>query len=751
MRVAPEGNMEPGALDQGLFRGSEQCRHYQPTSRPTSCCSPRYSQTRLNKTLDTDSGILSSCSSRSSSEIYSMGKGTSSSAIGENNCATDQYGIQLERDLQLNLLESESRRCALSDSLKTACCALKEQREQMSKKNMEVINHSAIIDKMILKQKLLETKVKLLHEKEGTQKGVKLDEAEREREFQDRIWCLEEEIENINLKLEQMALKKRTTLSPISCYLGDGRNEAKEQPPNYLHTLNGSLAWYRDRDWNLKEKNGGVNLDNVIGEGDLQEIPSCLVSAETGRASIENQMADLHSELFQTKCESYGLKKQYLKSESQLTANRNINESLLLEVTRLKQSLQASEQQMLKLQSEKEILTSRLKTLECERQQIFNQKELLLKTLKKLKCHKHEDSLLQINSDDRTPSINLQECPSKLCAQCECLSKEPELAKDEDKLSVHQEQMEHGGECLTDGSNSVMAPGTELLSTETEEIGLQSKKIIPKINQATQENTRLWTESKDSDEGLQQQNADLTKTHGNINLQFEKLLEKIEGFVKLSLKLEIERNQTVCKLRMQTTEIKNLEVSSVCNRKLLLHLLSKNIHLRHDNQLKANQLTVLIIGLHHLRNAYQALSQNVDHPEGNSSADWINRLQLIKDIIEKFKIQQKKLKLLEEENELLAQKSSCESLRNMEAKVTALQKDILKLTALDTQTRLQQDHHKILLTDEAALGLHSKTMGRLPGCEKQATLQKQGEQAETEDDLRRLYPFAAKTMAIEDV
>ncbi|XP_043530213.1 uncharacterized protein LOC122539437 isoform X3 [Chiloscyllium plagiosum] len=684
MRVAPEGNMEPGALDQGLFRGSEQCRHYQPTSRPTSCCSPRYSQTRLNKTLDTDSGILSSCSSRSSSEIYSMGKGTSSSAIGENNCATDQYGIQLERDLQLNLLESESRRCALSDSLKTACCALKEQREQMSKKNMEVINHSAIIDKMILKQKLLETKVKLLHEKEGTQKGVKLDEAEREREFQDRIWCLEEEIENINLKLEQMALKKRTTLSPISCYLGDGRNEAKEQPPNYLHTLNGSLAWYRDRDWNLKEKNGGVNLDNVIGEGDLQEIPSCLVSAETGRASIENQMADLHSELFQTKCESYGLKKQYLKSESQLTANRNINESLLLEVTRLKQSLQASEQQMLKLQSEKEILTSRLKTLECERQQIFNQKELLLKTLKKLKCHKHEDSLLQINSDDsisiyRTPSINLQECPSKLCAQCECLSKEPELAKDEDKLSVHQEQMEHGGECLTDGSNSVMAPGTELLSTETEEIGLQSKKIIPKINQATQENTRLWTESKDSDEGLQQQNADLTKTHGNINLQFEKLLEKIEGFVKLSLKLEIERNQTVCKLRMQTTEIKNLEVSSVCNRKLLLHLLSKNIHLRHDNQLKANQLTVLIIGLHHLRNAYQALSQNVDHPEGNSSADWINRLQLIKDIIEKFKIQQKKLKLLEEENELLAQKSSCESLRNMEAKVTALQKDILKM------------------------------------------------------------------------
>ncbi|XP_048458067.1 uncharacterized protein LOC109918329 [Rhincodon typus] len=402
MRLPPEGNMEPEALDQGLFRGTEQCRHNLPTSRKTSCCSPKYSQTRLNKTLDTDSGILSSYSSRSSSEIYSMGKGTSSSAIGENICASDRYGIHLERDLQLNLLESESRRCALTDSLKTACCALKNQREQMSKKNMEVINHSAIIDKMILKQKLLETKVKLLHKEEVTQKGLKLDEAEREREFQDRIWCLEEEIENMNLKLEQMALKKRTTtLSPVSCYLGDGRNEAEEQPPNCLQILNGSLNHYQGRDWNPQGENEGANPGSCVYEGDLQELPSCLVSAETGKAAIETQMADLHSELFQTKCESFGLKKQYLESESQLTANRNINESLLLEITRLKQSLQASEQQILKLQSEKTILTSRLKTLECERQQIFNQKELLLKTLKRLKCHKHEDSLFQINSDDR--------------------------------------------------------------------------------------------------------------------------------------------------------------------------------------------------------------------------------------------------------------------------------------------------------------------------------------------------------------
>ncbi|XP_041055876.1 putative uncharacterized protein MYH16 isoform X1 [Carcharodon carcharias] len=712
--------MEPEALDQGLFRESEQRRHYPPTSSPASCSSPKYPQTRLNKTLDTDSGILSFCSSRSSSEIYNMGKEIFPIASGENICATNRYGRRSGRNLQLNLLESESRRCALTNSLKTACYALKEQHERMSKKNMELVNHSAIIDKMILKQKLLETKMNLLHKEEVTLQGVKMDDAEREREFQDRIWCLEEEIENVNHRLEQMALKRRNPLFTASRYLEDESNEAEEQPQNYWRTRHDSLERYQEIDWNVKEEGGGGDLDNVINEDPLQELAPCLVSDETGKASIETQISDLHSELFQTKCESYGLKKQCLESESQLTANRKINESLLLEITSLKQSLQASEQKILSLQSEKTILASRMKTLECEWQQIFSQKELLLKTLKSLKYRKHDGSLLQINPDNRIPSKNLQECPSKLCAQCNYLPKGLASAK-EDELVVYQEQVERGRGYLTADSNSVKATGIELHRTDVED-NEQSKTVIPKINQDTQENARMWKESRDSTEGLQQQSADLSKTQNLINLQFEKLMEKIEGFVKLNLNLENERNQAVCSLKMQSTEVKNLEVSSECNRKLLLHLLSKNIHLRHDNQLKVNQLTVLIIELHHLKRAYQALSQSVDCPEGSLSADWINRLQLIKNAVEKIKTHQVKLKLLKEENEQLVQKSRCESLQNMEDKVFALKEDIQaktqKLAALGAQTRLQQDQHKILLTDKAALGMHPKAMGGLQGCEK---------------------------------
>ncbi|XP_067892671.1 uncharacterized protein [Heterodontus francisci] len=724
-----KGNMDPEALDQGLFRGREWCRHYRPTTSPASCSSPRYSQTLLNKALDTDSGILSRCSSRSSSGSYNMGKEIFAPVALEDICATNRYGRQSERNLKLNLIESENRRCALTDSLKTACCALKEQHERMNKKNMEVVNHSAIIDSMILKQKLLQTKMNLLHKEEVTLQGVKLDDAQKEREFQDRIWCLEGEIENVNHRLEQMGLKRRNPLSTAPWHLWDESNEADEQLQNNLCTLNNSLEHYQEVDWNLKEEGEGGHLDNVIYEDDLQELASRLVGAETGKASLVSQMSDLHSELFQTKCESYGLKKQCLESESQLTANRNINESLLLEITGLKQSLQASDQQILNLQSEKTILTSRMKTLECEHQQIFNQKELLLKTLK---CRKYGGSLLPIYPDDGIQTINLQDCPSKLSAQCKYLPKGPESAK-EDELFVYLEQDEHGREQLGADSNSVMATGTELHRMDIE-ADQQPKKIITQINQDTRENARMWKESRDSDEGrLQQQSADLTKTQNSVNLQFEKLLEKIEGFVKQNLKLENERDQAVCKLKMQTTEVKNLEVSSERNRKLLLHLLSKNVHLRHNNQLKVNQLTVLIIELHHLRKAYQTLSQSMDCPEGSLSADWINRLRLLKNTVEKIKNQQIKLNLLEEENEQLVEKSGCESLRNMEAKVQALKENIQaktqKLIALSVQTKLQQEQHKILLTDKPALGLHPKTMGRLPSCEKMTTLQEKWEQA----------------------
>ncbi|XP_059821281.1 uncharacterized protein LOC132391738 isoform X1 [Hypanus sabinus] len=632
--------------------------------------------------MDTDSGILSSCSNISSSETYKVGKEMLSAVGLEDVYPIGRYDRQSERKVALTLLQSESRRCTLTECLQTAWCTLKEQRERICKKDMEVVNHSAVIDSMILKQKLLETKVGLLLKEEGTSYGVRLDEARRGRELQNRIWCLEEEIEHFNQKLGQLTSKRRDPEPTMSCYLTEENREPKGQPQNYLQTLSDSLEC-RQEHWNFKEMNEGGDPASNTHEEDLRELASCLVDAENGKASLENQVSELHTQLFQTKCESYGLKKQRLESELQLTANRNINESLLWEITRLKQSLQALEQQIVNLPSEKTTLSSQLKTLESEQQQLSNEKKLLVETLKGMKCLRCSDSLLLNQFDGRVSAIDLHNMPSKSCPQCKFLPTKEESTKDNVYFN-DWEQMGDVKEEVSTVSNSIKATGTELQRTDMETEQQLGNILI--FNQDHQENGKAWKDLRYSGEGLQQPNTDPINTRNNINLKVEELLEKIEDFTKLNLKLENDIDQILCKLRMQTAEAKGLELSNEWNRKQLLHLLSKNIDLRHENQIKANQLTVLIIELHHSRKAYQTLSQSTNCPEDTLSAEWINRLRLIKNAVKKIETQQLKLNLLKKENEELMEKSELESLRNMDAKLRALN--------ASTRAKIQKDTGK---------------------------------------------------------
>ncbi|XP_072898705.1 uncharacterized protein [Hemitrygon akajei] len=425
-------------------------------------------------------------------------------------------------------------------------------------------------------------------------------------------------------------------------------------------------------------------LSDFFQEEDLRELASHLVDAENGKASLENQVSDLHTQLFQTKCESYGLKKQRLESELQLTANQNINESLLWEITRLKQSLQALEQQIVNLQSEKTTLSFQLKTLESEQQQLSNEKKLLVETLKGMKCHRCSDSLLLNQFDGRVSAIDLHNMPSKSCPQCKFLPTKEESTKDNVYFN-DWEQMGDVKEEVSTVSNSTKATGTELQRTDMETEQQLGNILI--FNQDQQENGKAWKDLRYSGEGLQQPNTDPVNTRNNINLKVEELLEKIEDFTKLNLKMENDIDQILCKLRMQTAEAKGLELSNERNRKQLLHLLSKNIDLRHENQIKANQLTVLIIELHHSRKAYQTLSQSTNCPEDILSAEWINRLRLIKNTVKKIKTQQLKLNLLKKENEELMEKSELESLRNMDAKLRALN--------ASTRAKIQKGHCKL--------------------------------------------------------
>ncbi|XP_055498461.1 uncharacterized protein LOC129701339 isoform X2 [Leucoraja erinacea] len=760
-------NMEPKAFHRDLFGVGKRCRHHRPmSSSPTSWSSPRFP---LNKILDTDSGILSNASSF---ETYDVGKEIFSPVDMEDVSRANRYDRHGERKLTLTLLQSETRRCALTESLQTAWCALKEQRERISKKNMEVVNHGAVIDSMILKQKLLEAKVGLLHKEEETMHEVRLDEAQRDSELQNRICILEEEVERFNHRLGQLALNRRgpQSMSTVSWYLRQENEEAEKQSQIPLQTSSDSFE-YHEEHWNIKEPESqpqnqletiSDSLErheecwNVEEEDDLHELASRLDGAETERASLEHQVSDLHTQLFQTKCESYGLKKQCLVSNSQLTANRSINESLLLETAGLKQSLQALEKQILNLQSEKTILSSQMKTLESEHQQIFNEKELLMETMESMKCHKCSDFLSPNEADGRVPSKDCEEIRSKSCPQCKFHPRIPERAKKKE-LFVCWEQEEGGKEDLSAVADTDKVTTTELQKTDIETE--QQQETVTMLRLDPQENGKAQKESRYSEEGLQLPNGDLIKTQCNINLQFEKLLEKIEGLVKLNLKLENERDQVLCQLGMQTAEAKGLELSSEQNRKQLLHLLRKNIDLRHENQIKVNQLTALIIELHHLRRAYQTISQSTDCPQDILSADWINRVRLIKNSIQKIKTQQLNLNLLKKENEELMEKLEWESLQNMDAKLLALNENVqakietpmftIKLGQKRTnQVEFEAAHFSDELAVATALEPGAMHRGTAGNCDPLATLKADQIQLLEDNFARRRQPDASSLMLI---
>ncbi|XP_032885038.1 uncharacterized protein LOC116978093 [Amblyraja radiata] len=252
-------NMETKAFHRDLFGVDKRCRHHRPmSSSPTSWSSPRFP---LNKILDTDSGILSNASSF---ETYDVGKEIFSPVDMEDVSRANRYDRHGERKLTLTLLQSETRRCALTESLQTAWCALKEQRERISKKNMEVVNHGAVIDSLILKQKLLEAKVGLLHKEEETVHEVRLDEAQRDSELQNRICILEEEVERFNHRLGQLALSRRgpQSMSTVSWYLRQENEEAEKQSQIPLQTSSDSFE-YHEEHWNVKEASEGGDLASI--------------------------------------------------------------------------------------------------------------------------------------------------------------------------------------------------------------------------------------------------------------------------------------------------------------------------------------------------------------------------------------------------------------------------------------------------------------------------------------------------------
>ncbi|KAG8593821.1 hypothetical protein GDO81_000959 [Engystomops pustulosus] len=106
-------------------------------------------------------------------------------------------------------------------------------------------------------------------------------------------------------------------------------------------------------------------------------------NAQRERDVLELQIVSLHSGLHQEKVSSKELEKKCVKLQSEITANRSINESLHLEVSALKQQSHTLENAVKGSESEKKLLHVKVENLQKEKQILMSQKELLFEIMKK--------------------------------------------------------------------------------------------------------------------------------------------------------------------------------------------------------------------------------------------------------------------------------------------------------------------------------------------------------------------------------
>ncbi|XP_030050346.1 TNFAIP3-interacting protein 3 [Microcaecilia unicolor] len=309
---------------------------------PVRCNSPKLPRGYLYQSADIDSGIISLNSSTCSSECYESRL--------DYHCPEKTESLKNE-GLRTKWLKSENRRCALAGTLSGAHSALEHQKDCLKKQEKEILSSKEALERLLLKQESLASKVSQLQHEKLDQKPWAWQNTEGEDNQKHRITALEEKVKDIIQKIDNGTLnRKKSTSSSISGSV-DGGN-----------------------DYTIEVKNA---LQHHI-----QQLSASLNSTQQEKETLECQLTSLHSELFQAKITAKKLEKDILGLQAELSASRNINENLLLEVTSLRRNIQSLSESKKEMKTENNHLDERIKGLEIERQQLLSQKELLLQSLK---------------------------------------------------------------------------------------------------------------------------------------------------------------------------------------------------------------------------------------------------------------------------------------------------------------------------------------------------------------------------------
>ncbi|KAG8593820.1 hypothetical protein GDO81_000959 [Engystomops pustulosus] len=278
--------------------------------------------------------------------------------------STSSFSGVLENELKKEVNRSEKRRSMLADSLRNAYHAIEYQKNCLEQQDRYFTSSKSTLESLLMKQELLESRLSNLKQNNFYPSILSLGVSEKnlqqssryppEVKDYSRITALEREISDIK---EQMRCSKSVW----------GSNNA--------YTQNMSKDGKSD-EVEVKEVN-----EELRQHAELMEAKCS--NAQRERDVLELQIVSLHSGLHQEKVSSKELEKKCVKLQSEITANRSINESLHLEVSALKQQSHTLENAVKGSESEKKLLHVKVENLQKEKQILMSQKELLFEIMKK--------------------------------------------------------------------------------------------------------------------------------------------------------------------------------------------------------------------------------------------------------------------------------------------------------------------------------------------------------------------------------
>ncbi|XP_069834221.1 girdin-like [Dendropsophus ebraccatus] len=507
------------------------------------------------------------------------------------------YGLY-EKELKNELIRSEKRRSALADSLRNAQNAIEYQKNCLELQDQHIISSKSTLESLLMRQESLESRFSNL----------------KHKNFYPDVLSLGVSGRNVN----------QSSRYP-SEVTDNSRINALEREINDIKQK------MRGNDY-MRANNKALEIQEILNRN-AELLEAKCSNAEQERDILELQIESLHSGLHQANITSKELEKKCVKLQSQIVANRNINESLHLEVSALKQHNHTLENAVKGSESVNKSLHVEVESLQKEKQILTSQKDLLFEIMKKKRNRKYHSEKLKIRTSEviqTDPNSERNYIGSADGGSFAQLSQAATLRHSKRKRRRRKEKSRDSKDhniswsdnCQTDGDRKYIRKeeGGNSRNKETQHLDEKESNVMV---------------GSSSGNGTHKNGSKRTDLNTDIIVacyqHLADLLSKLECLKMNNVRLDNEKEKILKFLIRTIKDFQDCKVNSENSREKVEELLNERMGLRENYHKRINQVTAVIIELKHLRQAYDGLLRHSQNPDDRKAVQWISRVHALKD------------------------------------------------------------------------------------------------------------------------